>query len=452
MISIFSANLLVRRIKNILTLYFNSEGTISEYKPFDPFYTYGCGKNPVDGYFYFATMGKGGPPANRDHYIFKYDKASNSILQEINIPKSVDITSSYDVHPIPVVNFDANGHIYMTVEKCKNSTGWSDGHVTDVLIYKTSIAGDLSSMVLWQTIVSQSSYPKLFIDGTTYYCQVRGLNDSFSNRDASIKKSTDSGATWTQYIMATLTGTPTVPITRPYTNTIMNFDNSTITLAMNIRNEAEASMESLNYMQSSDGINWSNAGGTFIKNVSSSGALSLAEINANMSIWAVDPSLYQVCFEGGCVRGGVIKILASKSDITGVTTEGNSENIYTELRFYTFKNGAWSYEDVSELLVPNYLHFWAYERTLQYIPSLEEDCIVVLDRTDLNNVKLHSYKSTNDFISYQKKLIFKEAGNYYYGTSSFNSTNTEEQIVILNDIQGSYNDYNSSSNFRILNL
>jgi len=448
MINIFRANISFKHILNTLGLYYDSGDTISEFKPLDPFFTFGLGKNPIDGFYYFGTMSKGGAPLNRSQYVFKYDITTNQIIEQVHIPKSAGITSSYDVHAIPTIQFDALGHIYMTVEKCKNNTGWSDGHVTDVLIYKTEIAGDLSTMILWSTIVSQSSYPKLFINGTTYYCQVRGLTNSYSIIDATIKKSIDSGGTWTEYVIATLTSSP---LRRPYTNTVMNFDNSTIALAMNIRNDTVGVFESLNFMQSIDGVNWSNALVNFTKNVSVDGALTLSEINTNMSIWYVDPSLYQVCFEGGCLKDGVIKILASKSELSPTIVDNNRQTKYIELRLYTFDNGVWTYNDVSSFLPANHWHFWAYERTLQYVPSLNEDCIFVLDNRNTADIKLSRYKSTDNFNSYQQKIVFKGAGNYYYGSHAFNSISLDEQLIILNDTQGAYTNSSDSSNLRIVN-
>lgn len=449
MINIFTANLSYKKVLQAIELYFNSEATLSEYKPLDPFYTFGLGKNPVDGYYYFAAMSIAGPPLNRSSYVFKYDIATNTIIDQVHIPRTASITSSYDAHAIPTIQFDANGHIYMCNEKGDNGDGTTpEQHNSDFLIYKTGTAGVLSTITLWKTITGFYAYPKLWVNGATIYAGARGTKASLSFTKWAINKSIDSGATWTEYIVCELTGTPT---RRAYFNTVHNFDNNDLTLVLNIRNEESASFESLSFMRSSDGITWSNAQGSFSKNVSTVAALTFAEIQNNMLVWGVNSAVRQVAFEGGCVKNGLVKLLISNSEIQPGPNNGNVKVKYLELRIYTFKNGEWTYKDMSSILPTDYIHLWAEERTIQYIPSLNEDTIAVLDRTDLNKVKLRRYISSDNFNSYQSKLDFEGAGNYYYGSNAFNSETLDEQLIILNDVQGPYDDFNSFSNLRVIN-
>lgn len=449
MINIFRTNIAFGRLNQNESFYFDSNGTISEFKPTDPFFTFGVGRNPVDGFHYLGFMSVGGSPLNRSHYIFKYDRTSNKIVQQIHIPKSEGITSSFDVHPIPVIEFDSNGHIYITVEKCRNSTGWSNGHNTDVLIYKTGTAGDLFSMMLWKTLPGFYSYPKFWHNGAALFMGARGTRTAADLTKWIIEKSVDEGATWNVHVVCDL---PETPLKRAYFNTVKNFDNNDLTTVLNVRDENTGAMESLNFLRSTDGFNWSNAEMSYTKNVDINGALNLTEIETNMLVWKIDPTIHQLTFEGGSVVNGVVKLLIAKSERTGVVVEGNSETKYIELRLYKFENGAWSFVDISSLLPSDYVHFWAYERILQFVPSSTNDCVLVLDRRNTTDVKLHQYKSQDNFQSHQKKLIFQGAGNYYYGSNTFNSLNENEQIVVLNDTIGVYDNFNDSSNFRIIKI
>jgi hypothetical protein len=433
-------------IEGIRTLYYNSGGTISEFKPIDSIFTWGVGKNPVDGQYYFCAMSTGGPPLNRSHYVFKYNMASNAITQQVHVPKSAGITSSQDTHPIPIITFDSAGRTYLVVEKAANSTGWSDGHNTDILIYRTGTAGDLSTMALWKTLAGKYSYPRLWINGSSYYMAARNTRAAADTTKQSIEISSDGGVTWAahQYIDTGGAGK------RAYARNIFSYQGEMI-VCINIRNDNNAAFESISVVKSTDGIHWSNWQGSFSKDTKVFGAITLAEMEANYMLWTVNSSTNQLTFEGGRASGGSIKVLGARSSKTGVVVDGNSQTQYQEMRLYTYSSGAWTYKDVSALIPSGYTHFWAYERILHYVNTPDADFIYVLDRRNTADCRLYEYKSLNGFDTWQQREVWQGSGNYYFGSATHNAQNQDEHLVILVDTQGIYDDFSSSSNLLIIN-
>ena len=187
------------------TYYHDGTGEISEYKPSPPQYTWGAMLNKVDGYYYFGLLSKGGAPLNRSHYVIKYDRATNTVLQKVHVPKSAEITSSFDSHPAPVIHCDELGHVYSVVERGAQSTGASDGHNTDLLVYKTTTAGDLTTLTLWKTLPGKYSYPKIWKIGSNYFIGGRGKRAAQDLQRWTLEQSTDGGATWTERIIIAVT-------------------------------------------------------------------------------------------------------------------------------------------------------------------------------------------------------------------------------------------------------
>src|SRR6478736_972060 len=389
------------------TLYINTNKNGSEFKPLDPGYSYQIGYNPVDGFWYFSSGMTGGVPNNRAATIYKVN-CKLQVLESYKLQLSNDITSTYDSHPVANINFDNMGNVYICREKGKNSTGDSDGHNTDILLYKLNQGEKLSSISLIKTMPGFYAYPTLNIYGNTMYITARGSSSEAALDRYDVLKSTDAGATFSTYnVINTGLGTTA----RAYASTLYNYDDSDLVIALNIRNDAVKAFEAVYVLRSSDGIIWRNAENTFSKNVSVSGAITMAELEANYLVWRKANDNYAILFEGGVVKGGKIQLLLSNSLVSQIPVNGNSYQTFENLRFYTFSGSAWNYKDLSKIL-PNYFYLGAVERTILFCYDSTKNYIYVVDKTT-PITSLTEYSSDNDFNNYVKNKVEDLKGNYY---------------------------------------
>lgn len=424
-------------------LYLNTNKNGSEFKPLDPFYSYQIGYNHVDGFWYFSSGMTGGPPNNRASTIYKVN-SNLEIVESYKLQLSNDITSTYDSHPVTCINFDSSGNIYFCREKGKNSTGDSDGHNTDILLYKLNIGEKLLSISLIKTIPGMYSYPALNIYNNTIYISARGTSTVEGQDKYDVCKSTDGGFTFSTYnVINTGLGTTA----RAYVTTLYNYDDNDLVLALNTRNDVLNAFEAVYILRSSDGITWRNAENTFSKNVSVSGAVTMAELTANFLVWRKANDNYAVLYEGGVVKGGKIQLLLSNSLVSSVSINNNTYQTFENLRFYTFNGSSWQFKDLSKIL-PNYLYLGAVERTVLFCWDSSRNYIYLVDRTSFTPY-VTEYCSDDDFNNYVNNKIEDLKGNYYMGSHVFNATTNKQRLLILNDIQGSFRNFNDSGNLKL---
>lgn len=421
--------------------YFDSNGNASELKSLDPFISFPIGYNSLDGHWYVCVQSTGGSPNNRATLVYKID-ADFNIVQNITIPNSAGITSTFDNHYGAVIDFDSSGNIYIAREKGKNSSTLVDGHNTNLLLYKTSVAGDLSTLTLLKTITGFFSYPNIWVNGSNIYLGVRGDVPSLNLDNWMIHKSTDSGSTFTSYsVFDTGLGVNG----RAYVQTIHNADSDELFISFNIRNDSLGAFEAVYILRSEDGITWSNLQQNFSKNVSSSGKLTKAELDTNFLIWEKESDDYCINFEGGVFKSGILNVLISKSLIDPVIVAGNTYQTYEELRLYSYsENQALAYKNLSDI-VPKWHHLWAFERTVQLCWDNNYNYIYIIDKTGSLDI-VYEYRSSNNFLTYTYSILGNLTGKYYYGSHAFNSTTIDERLLILLDVQGDIDDFNSSSN------
>lgn len=424
-------------------LYINTNKNGSEFKPLDPGYSYQIGYNPVDGFWYFSSGMTGGAPNNRASTIYKVN-SNLQIVDSYKLQLSNDITSTYDSHPVTTINFDNVGNVYFCREKGKNSTGDSNGHNTDILLYKLNQGEKLSSITLIKTIPGFYAYPTLNIYNNTMYITARGNSSSAALDRYDVHKSIDSGATFSTY---TVVNTGLGTSARAYANTLYNYDDNDLVIALNVRNDVLKAFEAVYILRSSDGIIWRNAENTFSKNISVNGAITNAELEANYLVWRKANDNYAILFEGGVVRNGKIQLLLSNSLISQITINGNVYQTFENLRFYTFNGSKWSYKDLSKIL-PNYFYLGAVERTVLFCYDNIKSYIYVVDKT-APTATLTEYSSDNDFNNYVNNKVDDLKGNYYMGAYVFNANADKQRLLILNDIQGNWNNFDDYGNLKL---
>lgn len=426
-------------------LYINTNKNGSEFKPLDPFYSYQIGYNHIDGFWYFSSGMTGGAPNNRASTIYKVN-SNLQIVESYKLQLSNEITSAYDSHPVTTINFDSIGNIYFCREKGKNSTGDSNGHNTDILLYKLNQGEKLSSISLIKTIPGIYSYPTLNIYDNTIYITARGSSTVAALDKYDVCKSTDGGITFSTYnVINTALGNSA----RAYATTLYNYDNNDLVLALNIRNDVLDAFESIHVLRSSDGITWRNAENTFSKNVSLNGALTMSELNSNYLVWKKANDSYAILLEGGVVKEGKIQLLLSNSLVSQISINNNIYQTFENLRFYTCDGSGWIYKDLTQIL-PKYLYLGAVERTILFCWDNSTNYIYILDKTT-PTYSLTEYCSNNNFNNYTKNKVDELNGNWYIGSHVFNAHTNKQRLLILNDIQGSFRSFSNSGNLKLYN-
>lgn len=425
------------------SLYVDTSGNGSESKAFDPFYTYSVGKNPVDDNYYLAMLMDGGSPNNRATQVFKYSD-DLTLLDSYIIPNDASITSAYDSHLKPVIAFDDSGHLLVSREKGANSTTTSNGHNTDQLLYKTTVVGDLSTLTLINTNTGYWSYQILWNNDNGVFIGSRG-DASVEELDAfNISISTDGGLNFTDYEVydTGLNGGG-----RAYTSAVHNYDNDDLIVVHNQRSSVTSTFVALYVLKSSDGINWGNFQDTFTKNVDTSTSITQAELDANCLVWEGATADDAINFEGGNYKDGKIRLLISRSLRDDVIESGNAYQTYQELRLYTY-DGGWTYTDVSDIIYP-YYGLWAIEKIVSLAWDGVYDYIYVVDR-DSTPHKVYEHKSINLFQTYTTTLVQETAGNFYFGSHTYNAETNSDRLLVLLDVQGDWSELDDSANLVLI--
>lgn len=421
--------------------YIDTEGISSELKALDPFFTYSIVYNSDDNHWYFGTLTTGGSPYNRASLIYRIN-SSLEVVDTYLIPLDVSITSSYDTHPSPVLFIDSDFNLWVCREKCKNSTGTSDGHNTDWLIYKTSTPSDLSSLALHKTITGRFSYPNIQVYADTVYVSGRGKVGGTALNIFNLQKSTDGGVNFTNLPVYTTSSS-----NRAYTQAIHNYDNNDLIFASNMRNDPLAAFVSVHVIKSSNGIVWKNIQEDFSKNIQSAGMLNINDLNANCLVWESPTEDDTINFEGGVFKNGKLRMLLSRSEKTDTVLFGNTSQIYRELRLYTY-DGGWTYTDLSEILPVNYESVWALQRTIQLCWDSSFDYIYVIDKTGTSDT-VKEYKSIDLFQNYTYNILGDLTGDYYFGSHSHNSPTNDKRLLVLLDVLDGIDNFNSSANLKL---
>jgi hypothetical protein len=404
---------------------------ISSFTPTTPFHTFGMVKSTYDGKYYFGLMGR--IDKNRDPYIYRYNAATNRIEQEQRISIGV-VPNVGDSHRIPDLEVDpSTGHIYVVCEKLSATV---QSHGTDILIYKTTVPGDLSTLTLLQTLTGSFTYPLIRISGSNVYVSARGHNvqNVFIRGEQYYYNSTNSGASFGAGVKVYDSGDEDKV---SYMHQIMGHDGS-IYMVLNERDNVLENWTFVAVFKGSFNSNvWTNIDGTFSKNVSTSGAITRAEMVANCIVYnSPDYNNVAVNFEGGIVKSdGSIKLVISTSTLTGNSYLGNPESELDELRFYYRSGGAWAYNVMDS--PTGMVYYWAYQRYFLYQNNNESfDDFLLIDPTNSNNLYLK--RSNDNFATETSTLVQAGNSNYRFGQTAFNVESEDDYCILLIDSQGDY--------------
>ncbi len=393
------------------------EKRIAAFSPILPFYTFGCLKN-VDGFYYFGAMGRS--DQQRNPFIYKYDPAKNQVTQVRRISIGV---ATEDTHRVPTLTCDADGHIYVCCETLTDVE-----HGTNILIYKTTVVGDLTTLALYKTITGRFAYPLIELSGNNGFVCARGTTNTvtFIRGDHWYMQSSDRFANISAAVQWYDSGNENLVA---YVQRLQGHDGN-IYLVLNERDNTLNTETFIAVVKGSFGSNvWTNISGSFSKNVSSSGPITRAEIRTNcMVLDSIDYNTENVFYEGGIVKSdGTIKLLISKQTATGNVYLDNPEVVLDELRFYTY-SGGWNYNLVD--IPANVVSYWTYERYIQLLNSNESfDDIIFID--PLSNMDVYFYRSSDNFVTQTNTLKQAGDGKFRLGSFPYNITSANDYFLVL---------------------
>lgn len=266
-------------------------------------------------------------PYNNESMMLVYDhetkKVSHSVAWgEINPPNA-------DVHLVAAIIGTADDKILMLEE---------NPHIGPIHIKKSGNNFNIQSYTYHNSFTADMAYPHIhkYSDGTLF-CIFRastsataGLNEESG---AKIFKSTDNGITWTDLGMITFFNWDGVTNEWAYPLTPYSSDNKLRLFVNHRRGIDPVSFPMLYYIESTDGINWTNIDGTFTKNISAGNHITLTEMETHCLV---------LKYGTGAVGDGVIRANGTVLDENGnpYCIGGHSDDAHS-VRFIGWNGTAW---------------------------------------------------------------------------------------------------------------
>jgi hypothetical protein len=328
------------------------------------------------------------------------------------------------------MDVDSSGNLYVVCEKLHTT----EGHGADILLYKTSTPGDISTLTLIKTLTGRWSYPNILVSGTNVFISARGSTNTtnFIRGQQWYYNSTDNGANFGAAVQ--LYDSPDEDENVSYMWLQHDYTGG-INIILNERDNVLGNWTFISFIKGTFNSNvWTNAGGTFSKNVSSSGFITRAEFIADcLVIDSPNHTTISVNHAGGCKKSdGSLRMLVAVQTLTGNDFEGNPETEIDEIRMYSFAAGSWSYNNVT--IPSGMILYWAYQHYILYLNQDDEDLdqILFIDPTNDNDVNI---LSSDDAFATQTSVL-KLVGNtrWRLGTVSRNTTDLDRLIVLVDTI------------------
>lgn len=224
-----------------------------------------------------------------ENFVFVYDHSARRLSESVSLPPK--FANAADVHGHGALVVTGGGYIIAAHEEL-TSEG-SDSHQSPFIIQKSNAAEDISAFTKITTLGTYLSYPQLSKVGDRIYLTGRNLHskiDSFY--------SDDQGATWSAAKTLVNLGNENL---WAYNYHINGTSNSKLRIVVNMCDKQNSSPYSqvysdIYYLESDDGISFTNLQGTYSHDVDSLGALTKSVLDDNYIIRssgnvAVDNSL-----------------------------------------------------------------------------------------------------------------------------------------------------------------
>lgn len=404
------------------TQFIDGENKLSSFEALNPTYGFSCLKN-TDGKYYFCARGR--TSVNRDLYAYRYNPVTNTIEQEFRIVVGV---VTWDTHRGASIVHDTDGHLYVCFELLR--TPANGLHGSDTLIYKTTVAYDVTTLSLLTTLTGRYSYQTIALSGNNVTVAARGTSNTvnFIRDIYEYYDSTDLAVTFGSPIELFNSQDTNKPV---YVQRIHDYNGTHDYLIWSERdNNLSNWLFVALFKRTLNSSTWMNFAETTSKDVVATSSIKRSERTPYLIEATTDDNLIAVNFEGGVVKSdGSIKLIISLGQKTGTVIEGNPETKLIAIKFYTFTAGNWVFNYVQ--IPPGITYVRANERIFQYINNDEAfDDILFIDKKKNHDVWL--FRSTDYFATQVNHKITDGNGNYSMGGFPFNITSVEDYLYILN--------------------
>lgn len=404
---------------------FEGINKVASFTPTNPDYTWSCVYDSVNDVFYYGVMAI--TALQRDPWIVKFSKKENRILQVYRI--QIGLTPfNADTHRVPNMDVGSDGKLHVVCELLHTT----EGHGSSILYYKMGTAGDLTTLTLTQTLTGRWSYPNVLVSGSNVFISARGSTNTgtFIRGQQWYYNSTNGGTSFGSAVK--LYQSPDEDIVAYMW--LQHDYSGGINIILNERDNVLGNWTFVSFIKGTFNSNvWTNAGGTFSKNVSSSGYITRAEMRSDcMVVDSTDHNTIAVNHAGGCKKSdGTLRVAVVVQTLTGNDFEGNPETEIDEFRIYYFAAGSWTYGNVT--IPAGMTVYWAYQHYLLYFnQDGSGDEVIFIDPTNNNNVYI--IRSTDNFATQTSTLKLVGNDRWRLGTISRNSTNP--RLIVLVDTLG----------------
>lgn len=347
--------------------------------------------------YYLAWAKERGSPNNLDAMVCVYDGKFTSSTQVIS-----GADGDTDAHSLPSVIVDNDGYIYLV--RCTGDAAY------EVKIYKSDSPNDISSFTLFQTFTALVD--GVVLDGHQYNGFIKCNNDlylimrsTFGNHRIHKKGLSDAVFNNGHNFVTIGTG-------KTYRIILRNNNENKIGLAVMLRNQVGAYTHNLfGYIESSDGVNWTNISGTYSRDTVTDGAVPQADLisdciinytaNVNEDHW--------FCMDGIMVSG-VPYLLVEEGYASSpiLITKIDYSNIV--VRYWN--GSAWERKIIpSEISRTPYTRLYS-ERQLYHIAHDGDKFILFVLSADFKTVSKYT---TIDFETYELEVNILDSEVYTYG-------------------------------------
>jgi hypothetical protein len=393
--------------------------SISEYNPLISFFHQIVKLNSRE--YAVTALLQGGGTNNRKNIVFTLNAINGNIYNVFEIPLN-SLTSVYDSHRKASIEKGPDDYIFLIEEKGKNSTGHSDGHNTELYVWKSSNPGNTQSFTKVATINENHTYPnfqkienKLFLTARGTGSNIRNVFYDVTNTDDVIRN----------IFISLSTGF------RAYPRYLMS-DDDWLYHVVNERTDANINWPNIYFLKSKNGTKWYNADEFWSKSTT------IQESEAKENLLAVtveNQTTGNVLFISGHSSNGIPKMLIMAGPNTGVTLGGFPKMRVESLRWYFYRNG-WNYTDISSFFPENFELYPAPERYFVSTKTVDNEYIYVIDPDDNNSI--YEYKSKDNFQTYKKRKVLEGNGNYLMGNVSGRNVSQKEILLCVYDTNGTW--------------
>ena len=223
-----------------------------------------------------------------------------------------------------------SGHLYVVVEQLHAT----EGHGSNILLYKTTVAGNITSLALLSTLTGRWAYPNVRVSGSNVFIVARGSTHTTNfirGQQSALYNSTNSGVSFGSAV-SLVRFNPDQSANVAYM--WMQHDyNGGISFVLNERDNVLGNWTFVAFIKGAFNSNvWTNADATFSKNVSSSGFITRAEFLSDcLVVESTDYDTIAVNHAGGCTKtDGSIRVAVTIQTLTGDDFEGNPETTMDE--------------------------------------------------------------------------------------------------------------------------